>query len=80
MPKKKYIKPEPTQAQIRQRELAWMLYIVKGLEANVAAARVRNFTTYTEEDDFVVENLREALDTAMESLRTLLNEIPQEVK
>lgn len=77
---KKYTKPSASQAQVRQRELAWMLYIVKGLEANVAAARVRNFTTYTDEDDFVIETLREALDTAMESLRTLLNEIPQEAK
>lgn len=68
-------KKPPTPHQRRQRELAWMLYIIEGALANVHKASSVNCTTFTDQDKRVVNAATDRLALAGEKIRRRLQQI-----
>jgi DNA-binding GntR family transcriptional regulator len=66
-------------AQLRQRELAWILYISEGYAANLEHALRVNCVTFTNQDHDCVAELisavREATDTYRQALNTIAKDI-----
>jgi hypothetical protein len=59
----------PTQLQTRQRQLAWVVRITEGAEANLCAALASNGTKLTAEEFREVNRLRQELLILSRQLR-----------
>lgn len=71
-------KPAASIYQMRQRELAWILYVTEGYIANLEKALAVNCVTFENQDhDAVAEAISSAREHA-DNLRVALNNIHQE--
>jgi hypothetical protein len=60
---------------VRQRELAWMLYITEGYLANLAHALAVNGVTFGPSDATAIQGIVEQVEKHSEKLRNLLQHI-----
>ena len=61
----------PSDAQLRHRQLSWMMYIAAGAEANLCHALAVNATKLTPEEFLEINRLRNGLLILSRSLRDL---------
>lgn len=62
-------------AQMRQRELAWLLYITEGYLANASHALAVNCVTFNQTDAALVERAIDRAQETADELRDLLKRI-----
>jgi hypothetical protein len=79
-PKKRWRSPYKTAKsyeQLRQRELAWMLYITEGYIANLSHALAINCVTFTTRDTIAVQNIIAQVEMHATRLRDLMQAISE---
>lgn len=64
-------KPAASDAQIRHRQLSWLMYVAEGAEQNFCAALARNATKLAPEEFREVNRLRNELLILSRTLRDL---------
>lgn len=65
--------------QMRQRELAWILYVTEGYIANLEKALAVNCVTFEDQDRDAVEAAISSAREHAENLRVALNNITKEL-
>ena len=64
-------KPAASDAQIRHRQLSWLMYVAEGAEQNLCSALARNATKLTPEEFREVNRLRNEMLILSRTLRDL---------
>lgn len=71
------LKKAKSYEQLRQRELAWMLYITEGYIANMAHALAVNCVTFKQSDEIAVSNIVAQVERHAERLRALMLDLSE---
>lgn len=77
-PKKTRVKAAKSFEAVRQRELAWMLYITEGYNANLAHALAVNCVTFGSRDIAAVQNIVNQVEIHARKLRELMQHISED--
>lgn len=66
-------KLRPSFHQRHQRELAWLMYISKGYEANLAGALLRNCLTMSYEEQGALKKILDRIERSNQELEQLMS-------